>query len=628
MSPSKLARTTVAGITDPYELQWACRDLLFSRPGITDLARTNKQLQLTYQQSAFSHLDNPVRVAILGDCTTQAIAVAAPIVAASIGIRVNIYEARFDSWRHELLDPLSPLHRFKPEIAIMVLTEQSLGRPPVFAEKAIVDQKHGEVAGVVDLCLTQFASMGCSEVLWHNLAGTTVTSAGRLDRSLEWSSSSFAARVNSELAQRDGCGLRVLDVASLAERVGTRNWTDERLVHISKHPFSPAFIGDYALLLRGTLASVRGRSAKVLVTDLDDTLWSGTVGDVGPEGVEIGYGTPAGEAHLAYAKYLKGIRDSGILLAINSRNDPLVVEQTFKVQKGLPLRLSDFASVHCHWGAKSAHLLAIADELNVAPDALVFVDDDAFQREEVRSGAAAVSVVPLPADPAHFARAVDELFLFDRLALTTEDAGRAQTYRSRPTRVAAGATSLDDYLEQAEMLGTVMRAEPHHLARIEQLFTKTNQFNLTQTRFTKSELERELLRPNAIVIAAELQDRHSQYGVVAAVIGECQEQVLHIRNWVVSCRVFSRGFEEFILNALCGEAVSLGADQVEGDFVASDRNAYAREFLERLDLTRPASVHRQPTWGCSVHRTFQTHVQSTPIGEGGTKHQNTAESGT
>ena len=605
---------TLASLAQSYgcdwaALSWACRDFLFSGPSMADFIRESRDLGKLSHRLTSGKTETPIRLAILGDCTTQAIAVSAPIVAASLGMPVEIYEAPYDSWRHELLDRSSKLYRFAPEMAIMVITENTLRPPSIFANKEEIDEINASVQATIDLCVDQLDSLGCREILWHNLASPSTSSVGRLDRGVEWSAQSHTSQINRILAQRDGDGLRVIDVATLASQLGNKRWRDERFVHHSKSPFNPACVSDYARALRGTMAAVWGRNAKVLVTDLDDTLWSGIVGDVGPEGVLVGMGTPIGEAHLAYAQYLKTLRMSGVLLAINSRNDPSVVAEAFVVQKGLPLKINDFASVKCHWGAKSKYILEIAEDLNVAPDSLVFVDDDPFQRAEVRNGAPGVSVVSMPEDPSMFALTIDDLHLFDRLALTNEDAGRADTYRGPPSRVGTQASSLEEYLGQAEMIGEFRCAKKTHLPRIEQLFSKTNQFNLTQRRFSAKELANSLARTNTGVYIAELVDRHANYGIVSAVVAERQGAALIVHNWVISCRVFSRGFEAFILNHIRDEAARQGAVQVEGDFVSTQRNGYAKDALIRLGLL--PDLLEQPTspWTFPITDSFDSLVQ-------------------
>lgn len=574
------------------------RDFLFRLPPLSSLIGRSRTLrELTHQTIPEADC---LRVAVLGDCTTDHMSVAASLAAGSLGIPTSVYESPFDSWRAELDDSNSALHKFHPHVALVVLTDNTFQLPDSFGTDQTFHRSVEEARNSIDYCHRRLRDSGCEEVIFHNLVGPTVDVAGRQRKLVRGSSTNFALEVNRELMNLDGYGLRLLDVASLAEYVGISNWRDDRLAHFSKHPFSPQFLSKYCLLLRGTIAAIVGRSSKVLVTDLDNTLWAGTLDDEGPEGITFGIGSPVGEAHLSYAKYLKGLRNSGILLAINSKNDFELVKEAFKANPAIPLKLDDFSSVQCHWGNKSEYMKLISLELNISLDSMVLVDDDQFQREEVRTELPEVSVVPLGTEPSQYVSEISRLHVFDRLTVTDEDRHRADTYRMSRSSNGLRTSDYQTHLKSSNMLGNLRRPTTREIPRMEQLLVKTNQFNLTQLGFDQIELENRLSEPSNIVLVGRLTDRFADYGIVAAIVGRLLPESVYIDNWVVSCRVFSRTYEEFMLSKLLMVAQASGLKTVEGMVRDSGRNQYAKAFLEKYHALGISKSNIESEWKITI----------------------------
>ena len=584
------------------------RDFLFQLPPYSQVVGRSKSLREMYRTTVAP--DDLLKVSILGDCTTEPIAAAVALAGGSLGIPTEIYEPAFDTWRTELDDRASALHSFRPHVAIVVLTENTFRFSQECDDRSDDSNSLESAQAVIDFVCERLRAVGCQEILFHNLVRPVEDSLGRLRNVSGSGSTCFFRQLNTEICKRDGQTLRVVDVSSVAEDVGITNWRDERLSNLGNYPFSPRFLSHYTLLLRGTLAAIFGQSAKVLVTDLDNTLWSGTLDETGPDGIVFGVGTGEGEAHLKFANYLVALRRSGILLAINSRNEINSVEEVFRHNLALPLRLEDFASVHCHWGSKSEKMRAIASELNVSADSLVFVDDEPFQQDEVRSGIAEVSVVPIGSDPSQFIRHIDRLHLFDRLSITNEDRSRASSFRVLSHHAEAQKFDLKTFLETSGMIGNLRKPKLSELQRVEQLFMKTNQFNLTKVSFGRADLESLLSRRESVLLVARLTDKFLDYGIVAALAGQIRGDSIVVENWVVSCRVFSRSFEEFIMSSLLKIAVSLGLNVIEGGFQVGSKNQYAQSFLSRHRLLSIDESGNRGWWSFGLEHQFD-HVIET-----------------
>jgi FkbH-like protein len=317
----------------------------------------------------------------------------------------------------------------------------------------------------------------------------------------------------------------------------------------------------------------------VFVTDLDNTLWGGTIGDDSVDGIAFGPDTASGEAYFEYALWLKALRDRGVTLAVCSKNDRAVAATGFD-HPAMPLKVSDFAAFECSFEPKAEALRRIASTLNVGLDSLVFADDDPVERALVATTLPEVSVIDMSCDPALFTRRIARLALFDQFDLTAEDLSRASTEEASRLigEASVSGGDLTAFLEGLAIHGEVRPPAAAEIARVDQLFRKTNQFNLTQAVWDASALE------DAELAVLVVNDRLAHYGIVAAVRFRIEGDAMLVDNWVLSCRVFSRTVEHFILNELARLAAERGARRIRGDFKLSKKNVYARKFLTNLGL--------------------------------------------
>ena len=201
------------------------------------------------------------------------------------------------------------------------------------------------------------------------------------------------------------------------------------------------------------VAAQRGLSRKCLVFDLDNTLWGGVIGDDGIEGIVLGEGSAAGEAHLALQRYAKQLKERGVILAVCSKNDPAIAEAAFRDHPEMILRRSDISAFVANWDDKAENLKAIAARLNIGLDSLVFVDDNPVERARIRQSLPMVAVPELPKDIAHYVRCIADAGYFEAVAFTSEDRQRTEQYVANAEREALFevSESLDDFLRGLQM---------------------------------------------------------------------------------------------------------------------------------------------------------------------------------
>lgn len=556
---------------------------------VLDLQKLNRVLQADARAWQEFVGGRTLRIALLGGYTTQPIKeLLLPLVLAE-GQWAEVYEATYNTFETEPLDPAGPLYAFRPELVLLATGSLNLPElpPPGADEPAVAALVDRVIFGCQQRWQAIAAATG-ARIIQHNFDVPATLPLGRLEGRYPWSATNFIHRLNARLWQHDGREVRVLDTHQIASDCGRRQWHEPRWHHHSKHGFDPNLIYHYGRALAGLLRAMLGSTRKCLVTDLDNTLWGGVIGDDGLDGIELGNVSAAGEAHAAFGRYLKSLRQLGVALAVNSKNDPLVAGDVFTSHPETPLRPDDFAAFVCNWERKSENLRAIARQLNLGLDSLVFVDDNPAECEEVRAALPEVTVIELSGDPAGFPRRIEEQHLFTPLDFTSEDFVRAQSYAAQRPLADASASpaSLEAHLASLEMEASMAPAQPGDLARLEQLFRKTNQFNLTGRTCDQAVLERMMTAPDGLLLAVWLKDRLASHGLISALAGRFAGESLVLDNWVMSCRVFTRTLEQCIFARLLQLARLRGCRVIQAEFIPTPKNGYAQPLLEKLGFHR------------------------------------------
>lgn len=417
----------------------------------------------------------------------------------------------------------------------------------------------------------------------------------------------LAAEINSEIyafAQKHSW-FHVVDHAGLALREGVKNLADSRFEATAQMYFSPGGAQFVAESWLRVIRALEKPAAKVLVVDLDNTLWRGVIGEDGPEGIRMGPDA-AGWAYRRLQQAMIELKDSGILLAISSKNNPNEAFSVLESHADCLLRPKDFAAIEVGWSPKSQSLRRIADKLNLGLDAFVFLDDSAFEREEVKRALPQVSVIDFPSDPNDLVSTLSRTFAFDSNRITEEDRKRANSYAAENERIALRnrAESSEEFFKSLSLKLTIFRAELAHSERLHQLILKTNQFNLTSERLSADEFGKDLANSDKLVIGMRVSDKFGDSGVTGlAIIAGLKSRELVVENFLLSCRVIGRTIENAFLAWLLEKAMQLGVLRVHVRFNSTPRNLVAKQFLENsglrwnpemctwdLDVARPPSL--------------------------------------
>jgi FkbH-like protein len=369
---------------------------------------------------------------------------------------------------------------------------------------------------------------------------------------------------------------------------------------MAKMAISPEATPYYAHRLAVLIAAARGRAKRVLVLDLDNTLWGGVVGDDGLDGIQIGQGSAVGEAFLEVQQFALSLKSRGIVLAVCSKNEEKIAKEPFERHSGMAIRLQDIAVFRANWEDKASNIRHIAKLLNLGLESLVFLDDNPAEREIVRRTIPEVSVPELGGDPAEYSLAVAAAGYFESVSFSAEDRVRAKMYAENATRAESMDLIADmgSYLASLEMRLKLGPFDSPGRARIVQLINKSNQFNLTTRRYTAPEVEAMERDPQAFTLQASLRDRFGDNGMISVVI--CRQANSHdweIDTWLMSCRVLNRRVEEAILSHILQNARAAGISRLVGVYRPTPRNEMVANHYDRLGFERgPANDDGSESW--------------------------------
>ncbi|QRM27261.1 HAD family hydrolase [Microvirga sp. VF16] len=491
-----------------------------------------------------------------------------------------VKEANFNSWRIEAVDPQSSFHREPTDFLIYILSPRILTDLPD-AENVFEEFLSGlqHLAGMTRvLCTTLVVDPFQVQPLYETL---------RLQKRAD----DINAKLRLFMEAHNWFNL--IDQAALFMTHGIASLTDPRFEMLGRMYYSPKgvrLLGE--AVERATLALTRPPK-KVLVLDLDNTLWGGVLGEDGITGIRVG-GEGLGYAFSRFQRTLETLKQNGILLAICSKNEEEDALRAIAQHPDMQLRINDFVTHRINWKPKSENLRSIAEELNLGLDSLVLFDDSPFECESIRQLLPDVDVLEAPKDPSDFVRALAVYPGFDMFRVTDEDRKRSHQYfQDRQRRsLASQMGSLEEVYRSLEMRGRVSVVTDVTLARVQQLIHKTNQFNLTTKRYQEPELLSMMASDDVIILTLHLSDRLGESGLTGVLVVTTGRDQWEVDNLLLSCRVIGRTVEYGLIRYLAEKAQASGARELIASFVPSGRNQVAAEFLSRAGFRKDEKTGR------------------------------------
>lgn len=565
-------------------------EIVASRPirGISDYFSLDKEIESAMSCNDLMN-EKSMNIAVVSSSTINGIKETLRVQCGEFDLLAKLYIGGYNQYAQEILNPRSGLYGFNPDLVIIFVDTRAIAGDLFFVPYEIsnddrrvwIDEKVDELCTLA----RTVSERSSAKVILHNFEEPTYSPLGLVENKQELGFIESIELINRVLRDRfkKNNQIFVFDYNAFCSQIGKQNVLDYKMYYLGDIKVNPKYIPHLCREYTGYIRALAGLRKKCIVLDLDNTLWGGVVGEDGLEGIRLGP-TPEGRPFLEFQKYLLSLFKRGIILGVNSKNNPDEALEVIRAHPYMILKESHFAAMRMNWDDKVANMKALAEEINIGIDSFVFVDDDHVNREMIREFLPEVTVVEMPEDPALYCKTLMDLKCFDSMNITEEDRKKGRMYaeEKKRRRVAQSTTDLTDYLRQLGITVFIEEAKPLTIPRISQLTQKTNQFNMTTRRYNEEAVKQFAVSDKYRVISIHVSDKFGDNGLTGVVIAKKRDKgVWHIDTFLLSCRIIGRRIEETLLAYIVREAKKEGAHLLHGEFIPSKKNKPAEDFYNK-----------------------------------------------
>jgi len=538
-------------------------------------------------QDLTSKHKNSLKIAFLSSFTINGLAETMKVKCDIRQINCITYTGQYNQFNQEILNLKSKLYNFSPNLTFLILDLRSfLGEkfffPYSYTEKEKKDFIDSKLQEIFDI-ITFFVNNSNSKLIISNFNSPSYSSYGIASLNTNFGLKDMVLYINKKLKEfiLNQNSMLIFDFDGFVSKFGEKNVFNYQNYFFGDIKIDLDYIPYFANELIPFVIAQLGISKKCIVLDLDNTLWGGTVGEDGFDGIKLGPQSP-GNTFLEFQKYLKALKNRGIILAINSKNNFNDAIQVIKEHPYMILREEDFACMRINWNDKVSNMSEIAQELNIGIDSIVFFDDDPLNREFMRTALSDVYTVDLPKDSSEYVPILQELAEFSVFEITDEDSKRAQMYVQQRKRkeFETSTPNLDSLLRNLSLELIIKNSNSFTMPRISQLILKTNQFNLTTKRYTAEEITNFTNDDNMIVGCAQVKDKFGDHGITGVfIIKKLNSDEWFIDTFLLSCRIIGREIEQGILYYIINEAKKNGIKIIKSQYIPTEKNTPIENFL-------------------------------------------------
>jgi FkbH-like protein len=519
----------------------------------------------------------PMRIAILGGSTTTEVKSMLELFLLDQGIQPTFYESGYNRYSEDILFDNPDLLNFKPNVVFIHTTWHNVSQFPELmeAEEEVEQRVCREAARFESLWEKVHSRLGAL-IIQNNFDLPRLRPLGNLEAFESSGRVNFLMRLNAEFATyaRTHSWFLINDIHYLSAQVGLEAWHGHTYWYNFHMAVSPMATVELAQNIAAIVKSVYGRSKKCLVLDLDNTLWGGSIGDDGAQGLILGRDHPVGEAFLDFQRYVKALKRRGVILAVCSKNDIENAREGFSHPDSI-LTIDDFSVFKANWSPKPTNIREIAAELNIGLDSIVFIDDNPVERALVAEQLPEVASPEVGSNVARFAEILESARYFEAHRVVWDDLNRSSYYNLNAQRNTYQADFCDygEFLASLEMTAEIAPFSPGYLERITQLINKTNQFNLTTERYTNAEVAAVARDLSFVTLYGRLADRFGDNGLVSVLIGRVIAETVELDIWLMSCRVLNREMELAMFDALIEKCKACDIRKIVGVYIPSRKNS-------------------------------------------------------
>lgn len=380
-------------------------------------------------------------------------------------------------------------------------------------------------------------------------------------------------------AEMENANVKLIDIREFSRQYPAVDVFDWKFWFISQMGINPKLAKPFMEWWSRKLEEISLKRKKCLVLDLDNTLWGGVLGEDGIEGLKLGGDYP-GKAFLYFQEALLELSKSGVILTVCSKNNEEDVLKAWEKNPFMVLKKEHFATWRINWTDKATNIKALAEELNIGLDSMVFVDDNPAERELIRQMLPMVEVPEFPAQPyelpAFFKEIVDKYFRV--YSVTSEDKKKTEQYKANAQRAQQRQSygDLTEFLRSLDIQMTIETANEFNIPRIAQMTQKTNQFNLTTKRYTDADI-RQFLQEGWRIWCLSVADKFGDSGITGCIIVKGNV----IDTFLLSCRILGKGIEHAFLKRVLHQLRSEGFDSIKASFLPTLKNGQVADFFDK-----------------------------------------------
>ena len=548
-------------------------------------------------------------LAILGNCATQHLAKAIKGYAYEEKIALTVFDADYNQIDAQVMDDSSELYQMTPDFTLFWLCTEKLYE--AFCQSTNRSDFANQIIMYLEGYWNRVNQQYKTTILQFNFTQIDDRIFGNYGNKTQDSFLFQIRKLNYLLMEK--CtqykNVFIIDIEYLQQIYGEYGIKENKMYYIAKIPLSTKILPEVAKQTIDVIKAMKGKMKNCVILDLDNTLWGGVIGDDGLENIQIGE-LGLGHAFSEFQMWLKELQKRGIILAVCSKNEEVVAKEPFLHHPEMVLHMEDIAMFVANWEDKASNIKKIQDTLNIGMDSIVFLDDNPFERNLVKSMIPDITVPNLPEDPSQYLNYVKSLNLFETAAYSETDKNRTKQYQEEMGRVNLQKqfSSYSEYLERLEMTAEAKPFDKFHFSRIAQLTQRSNQFNLRTIRYTEQEIEQLAKEKEYLTLYFTLKDKFGDYGLISVVIMDKQpENTLFISEWVMSCRVLKRSMEEFILDEIIRTAEEHGFDKVTGEYIRTPKNNMVSELYKKMGF-QEVSKDRYKV-NIAEYRKHKTYIQ-------------------
>jgi FkbH-like protein len=509
----------------------------------------------------------------------------------TIPVRAKINLADLDTIESSLLDPNSDFILQVPNIVLVLWRLEELA-PNLFIDGALMSEKQRDeyrnsLINRINSLIKNFESRNRTPLFLSTFPPIVPLGRGLVDLHSQNGLISIRNDLNKFILESatNNPSVYIHDLDEWVSRIGERAM-DLKMDFFARQPISFKHLPSFSLNLARSLTPHIRPSCRVLAIDLDNVIWGGVLGEEGYEKIKMGHDFP-GNIYRQIQLAVIALKNQGVLITLLSKNNFPDVKEAFLKIPDMPLSLDDFVSIRVNWEPKSKNLISIAEELKLGIDSFAFLDDQDFEREEIKFSLPDVKVLEVSSDPISILKAIKNCPYFDLLKLSKEDKKRTNDYINQKKRklYREKSSSFEEYLYSLNLEAETNEVNGNNMSRVIQMLSKTNQFNLTSYRHAETEVNEMLKNDINILIVLSVKDRFGDQGIVGLAIALTKgDSIMEVDTFLLSCRALGRGIEKALWKNLIERLTDKGCKELKARYIPNKKNIQCEKILDNFGM--------------------------------------------